>query len=310
MNAIGVIGLGAMGMPMASNIVRAFPDLTVGVTARGQSPRLMEILAAGAVWHDSPASLAQGADLIVLVLPDLPEVESVVWGKSGIMAGHSDGELLVAICSTSSPTGIRSLDSRLRKETEGRVRVVDAPLTGGEDGARAGTLSILMGGDDTDVAAAAQVLSACGRPVHLGPLGAGETGKACNQLVVASTILALAEAGVLAVRSGLDLTQLFDAMAGGYAGSRILETRGARVAAEDYTPSGIARYMMKDLRFATDLADATGTRTVLLPALTKAFDDLVARGLGDMDIAVVRKYIEDLAPHQDSSKSTSTAQGA
>lgn len=131
----------------------------------------------------------------------------------------------------------------------------------------------------------------CGTPVLLGPLGAGEVAKACNQLVVSATIMALGEATVLADRSGLDLDALWSLLSGGYAGSRLLDSRREKLITGDDSPSGIARYMVKDLGFAADIADATGTSPVLLPALRAAFDELVAAGLGDRDIAVSRRFI-------------------
>jgi 2-hydroxy-3-oxopropionate reductase len=171
------------------------------------------------------------------------------------------------------------------------VRIVDAPVSGGVDGAEAGTLSIMVGGEGRAVAEAMAVLTACGHPVHLGPLGSGQVAKACNQMIVASTILALGEAAVLADRSGIDLAVLFRLLGGGYAGSRILETRGERIVSEDYRPSGAAKYMVKDLDFATAVAEATATRAVLLPAVKAAFEELTAQGYGDNDIAVTRRYI-------------------
>ena len=181
---------------------------------------------------------------------------------------------------------------RLARTTAGAVRVVDAPVSGGVEGAEAGTLSIMVGGEEHDVADAWAVLSACGNPVHLGPLGSGQVAKACNQMIVASTILALGEAAVLAKRSGLDLAELFRLLGGGYAGSRILESRGDRIIQEDYSPSGVAKYMVKDLDFASAVAAATGTHPVLLPAVKAAFEELTALGHGDSDIAVTRRYIE------------------
>ena len=180
---------------------------------------------------------------------------------------------------------------RLADTTAGAVRVVDAPVSGGVDGAEAGTLSIMVGGEERDVADAAAVLTACGNPVHLGPLGSGQVAKACNQMIVASTILALGEAAVLADRSGIDLGVLFRLLGGGYAGSRILETRGDRIVREDYSPSGVAKYMVKDLDFASAVAEATDTHPVLLPAVKAAFEELTAQGHGDNDIAVTRRYI-------------------
>jgi 2-hydroxy-3-oxopropionate reductase len=288
---VGVIGLGVMGRPMAANILNKGPSVTLRVSAR--RPEVAQALvAAGAEWHETSASLADGADLIILVLPDLPEVKAVLYGEDGILAGNS-GDLILVICSTSSPTGVRALAVRLHEDTDGRIRVVDAPVSGGEEGATAGTLSIMVGGDTEVVAAATSVLTACGRPVHLGPLGAGQVAKACNQMIVAATVLALGEAAVLADRSGIDVGQLFELMGGGYAASRILETRGPRIVAEDYAPSGIAKYLLKDLRYAADVAEDTATRTALLPALKSTFEDLVRSGFGDSDMAVTRRYIEE-----------------
>jgi 2-hydroxy-3-oxopropionate reductase len=287
---VGVIGLGVMGRPMAANIVNKSPGVTVRVSAR-RPEAAQELVAAGAEWHETSASLADGADLIILMLPDLPEVEAVLYGEDGILAGNH-GDLVVVICSTSSPTGVRALARRLHEDSDGRIRVVDAPVSGGEEGATAGTLSIMVGGDAEAVAAATSVLTACGRPVHLGPLGAGQVAKACNQMIVAATVLALGEAAVLADRSGINVGQLFELFDGGYAASRILQTRGARMVAEDYTPSGVAKYLLKDLRYAADVAEETATRTALLPTLRSTFEDLVRSGLGDSDMAVTRQYIE------------------
>jgi 2-hydroxy-3-oxopropionate reductase len=276
---------------MAAHIVNKSPETTVRVWAR-RPDVAEELVAAGAEWHETPALLADGADLIIIVLPDLPEVEAVLYGADGILAG-SQGDLVLVICSTSSPTGVRTLAKRLHEDSDGRIQVVDAPVSGGEDGATAGTLSIMVGGDSEPVAAATLILTACGRPVHLGPLGAGQVAKACNQMIVAATVLALGEAAVLADRSGIDVGQLFELFGGGYAASRILETRGPRMVAEDYTPSGVAKYLLKDLRYAADVAEDTGTSTALLPALRSTFEDLVRSGLGESDMAVTRRYIEE-----------------
>jgi 3-hydroxyisobutyrate dehydrogenase-like beta-hydroxyacid dehydrogenase len=149
----------------------------------------------------------------------------------------------------------------------------------------------MVGGDRRDVNDAWPALAACGNPVHLGPLGSGQVAKACNQMIVAATVLALGEAAVLADRSGLDLDKLFRLLAGGYADSRILQTRGDRIVREDYSPSGAARYLVKDLRFAAKVAQATGTHGVLLPVLQAAFKELTERGYGDHDVAVTRRYV-------------------
>jgi 2-hydroxy-3-oxopropionate reductase len=287
LGAVGVVGLGVMGHPMAANIQRN--GFAVHITGRTRG-KYGDLIAAGAVWHNTPRSLAEAVTVLVSMLPDLPQVEEMLAGSDGILAGNFS-DLLLIIASTSSPTEVQELGRRLARETDGRVRVIDAPASGGSEGAQAGTLSIMVGGEHRDVNDAWPVLVACGNPVHLGPLGSGQVAKACNQMIVAATILALGEAAVLADRSGINLDQLFRLLAGGYAGSRILETRGDRIVREDYTPSGAAKYLVKDLGFAATVAQVTGTRTVLLTVLKTAFTELTEQGYGDHDIAVTRRYI-------------------
>lgn len=282
---LGVLGLGAMGEPMALRLLAAHPDLRV----HGRSPR-PALVAAGAHWARTPRELAATSDAILVMLPDLPELESALDGPDGLLAGvGAPHGLLLMIGSTSSPTGVRELAARISRESSGRVRVVDSPVSGGVDGAAAGTLSIMLGGAEADTALAAALLAPCGTAVTLGPLGAGEVAKACNQLVVAATITALGEATELAARSGLDLEALWNLLGGGYAGSRLLASRQDRLVAGDDSPSGAAKYMTKDLRFAADVAEATETRTALLPALRSIFDEIVASGLGERDITVTRR---------------------
>jgi 2-hydroxy-3-oxopropionate reductase len=224
------------------------------------------------------------------MVPDLPQVEEVLAGPDGLLAGEAP--LLVAVGATVSPVGVRELGQRVAAETADRVRLVDCPVSGGVEGAADGTLSIMMGGDPADVDAVGQLLAGMGRTVRLGPLGAGAVAKVCNQMVVGATVLALGEAVVMAERSGLDIATLLDLLGGGYAGSRILETRARRFVEHDHTPFGAAKYMSKDLGFAADLAQETSTRTIELPAVRRAFEELVAAGLGDLDLAVVQRFIE------------------
>ncbi|QUW18596.1 NAD(P)-dependent oxidoreductase [Agrococcus sp. Marseille-Q4369] len=286
---LGVIGIGAMGEPMVRRLLAA--GRSTVVSSRSPRPALVE---AGAAWAASPRELAERAATVLSMLPDLPELDAALAGPDGLLAGLGDDrELLVLVGSTSSPTGVRELAARLAAATGGRVRVVDAPVSGGVDGAEAGSLSIMLGGEPADAARATAMLAPCGRAVHLGPLGAGEVAKACNQLVVAATISALGEATVLAERSGLDLDALWELLGGGYAGSNLLESRRDRLVRGDDSPSGIARYLVKDLGFAADVAEATGTNPALLPALRAFFDEIVERGHGERDISVTRRVIAE-----------------
>lgn len=286
---LGVIGAGAMGEPMVRRLLSA--GRRTVVSSRSPRPALVE---AGAAWATTPRELAERSATVLSMLPDLPQLEAALEGQDGLLAGLGDDrELLLLVGSTSSPTGVRELAARLAAATGGRVRVVDSPVSGGVDGAEAGSLSIMLGGDAADAARAAAMLAPCGSAVHLGPLGAGEVAKACNQLVVAATITALGEATVLAERSGLDLEALWGLLGGGYAGSNLLESRRDRLVRGDDSPSGIARYLVKDLGFAADVAEATGTNPALLPALRAFFDEIVERGHGERDMSVTRRVIAE-----------------
>lgn len=289
---LGVLGLGAMGEPMARRLLASYGSLAF----HSRSAR-EDLVAAGASPAATPRALAEQSDAILVMLPDLPELESALEGADGLLA--APGDLLLMIGSTSSPTGVRDLAERVDAESGGRVRVVDCPVSGGVDGATAGTLSIMLGGADADAQRAAALLAPCGTPVHLGPLGAGEVAKACNQLVVAATITALGEATELAARSGLDLAALWELLSGGYAGSNLLASRRDRLVAGDDSPSGAAKYMVKDLGFVADIAAATGTTTALAPALQGIFGEIVAAGLGDRDIAVTRRLTAQRGDRRD-----------
>lgn len=278
---MGVWGLGAMGEPMAQHLLAARGALTVH--ARRERPALTD---AGAHWSPTARELGAATDAVLVMLPDLPQLEEHLDGPDGLLAGVGGRDFLLLIGSTSSPVGVRELAERLAPG----IRVVDCPVSGGEDGAKAGTLSIMLGGSPTDTDLAAALLAPCGTPVRLGPLGAGEVAKACNQMVVAATILALGEATELAARSDVDPAALWELLGGGYAGSNLLQSRRQKLVDGDDSPSGIAGYMVKDLGFAADVAATTGTRPALLPALRDAFDEIVERGLGERDIAVTRRF--------------------
>ncbi|QTX06195.1 NAD(P)-dependent oxidoreductase [Agromyces archimandritae] len=284
-----------MGLPMADHLLRASAAAGGTFLLHGRSPEKAEpLMGRGARWAGAPAGLA-GADVILSMLPDLEQLEPIVFG-SGCLADAVRTRTVLAIGSTSSPDGVRWFGEQAARRTGGLLRVIDAPVSGGTEGATAGTLSIMVGGDDADVADVRPVLDALGTAVHLGPLGSGQVAKACNQAIVAATVLALGEAAVLAERSGLDVEALFGLLAGGYAGSRVLETRGERIVRRDYRVAGPAKYMVKDLGFA--LAEARRTATALPQTSTTlaAFTELVARGLGDDDIAITRAFIESLEP--------------
>ncbi|WP_127125168.1 NAD(P)-dependent oxidoreductase [Georgenia sp. SYP-B2076] len=290
---VGFIGLGLMGQPMAHHLLRAAAKHggELWVHSRRQSSAA-DLVDSGAHWADTPRELAGRCDVVISMLPDLPEVAELLDGDDGLLAGLA-GPTVLVISSTSAPTGVRELADDLTRRTDGLLTVVDAPVSGGVEGAAAGTLSIMVGGGRADVDRVMPWLGAMGTAVHLGPVGAGEVAKACNQLIVAATTVALGEASVIAERAGLDLAKLLDLLGGGYAGSRILEVKKAKLIAHEYPPAGRARFLRKDLGFAAAEAERSGVAAQVLPVLHEVFDAMVEGGLGDHDSISVQKYILD-----------------
>lgn len=287
---IGFIGLGTMGAPMASLIQAARPSGSPVVVHARRQESAADLLADGALWAHSPAELARQVDVIITMLPDLPELREQLEGEQGILAGAT-GPLTVVACSTSSPARTRELGAEIAHRSGGMVRLVDAPVSGGVEGAAQGSLSIFIGGDEDAAAEAASALAPCGEPVRLGPLGSGQVAKAANQLIVAATMGALGEALVMAERSGLDLATLVPLLAGGYAGSRLLDLKGPRFVERDYAAASPARFMIKDLEYARDTAERTGTDAPILSAAQEMFIGMVEAGLGDLDTAGVQAFL-------------------
>lgn len=289
---VGLVGLGIMGRPMTMHLLRGLGSERVHVTTRTKASA-QEALDAGAQWHDNARGVGEACDVVILMVTDLADVDLVLDGPDGLLAGVS-GRSVVVISSTVSPEGVRALGVAITEHTDGLVGLVDAPVSGGEEGAIEGSLSVMLGGTDDDVAAVLPLFELMGTAVHLGPLGAGQVAKACNQMIVAATTFAVGEASVVADRAGLDLAKLFDLLGGGYAGSRVLEVKKDRLANRDYEPGSPARFMIKDLSFAIEEAVRTGTPTPQTDLMHATFEDLTDRGLGDQDTAVVRAYLEQV----------------
>jgi len=286
---VGFVGLGVMGRPMARNLVRA--GHRVVVWNRSAEPAA-ELAAVGATVARTPAELAAAAPVVLTMLPDLPQVDEVLHRDDGLLGGMGRGSVLV-VMGTVSPVDVRDLGDRL--EPAG-VSVVDAPVSGGDVGAEQATLSIMAGGRPHDVAPVRLLLEAMGTTVdHLGPLGAGQLAKACNQIVVAATITALSEALVLARRGGLDAQRVFAVLGGGLAGSRVLEVKGPKLLGGDFRPGGAAAFQHKDLGFALAAARAEGVALPLTALVDQLFGAACWNGFGDDDHSVVVRVIERLA---------------
>ncbi|MFJ4025742.1 NAD(P)-dependent oxidoreductase [Paenarthrobacter sp. NPDC089989] len=287
--SVGFVGLGLMGGPMAASIAAAGWD----VTAWNRS---------SAAFNDlDVARAASVADLrdqptVIFMLPDLPFIEAAASGllDSWRAAPPKPGTAVVVMSSV-SPTEVQRFGETVEVASGGNAVVVDAPVSGGTVGARDGTLAIMVGASEADFQRLEPLFSTMGTTVRrMGPLGSGSLAKACNQLIVGSTTAALAEAAELAERSGMDVAALYDVLSGGLAGSRVLEVVGPRLAAKDYTPTGPAKFMHKDLGFLLDSARAAGSAVPMATAAIELYAELKRQGLGDQDLAVVRQAIANL----------------
>jgi 2-hydroxy-3-oxopropionate reductase len=286
---IAVLGLGAMGGPMARNLARAGFPVTVWNRTPGRDG---EARAAGASAAATPAEAA--LPVVITMLPDLPQVEEVLEGEHGLLAGWRKAGIerpLLVVMGTVSPTAVRALGARLAG-----VRVVDAPVSGGDVGADAGTLSIMVGGHADDVLRLQPYFSAMGTTVrHLGPLGAGQLAKACNQIIVAATLTAVSEALALGVKGGLDPAVLVEILEGGLAGSQALKVKKEKWLTHDFAPGGRAVNQLKDLVFAVEAGREIGVPLPVTAAVEQLYSAMCALGLGDDDHSGVYQVYERMS---------------
>ena len=289
MERVAFLGLGTMGSAMAANLARAGFPLVVWNRTPGRAPELADL---GVETADHPADAAGRADLIVVCVSDTPDVEAVLFGTDGIIQGARAGSLVID-CSTIAPSGSWDFAARLR---EHGIAMVDAPVSGGSEGARNATLTIFVGGDERDVERARPVLSALGRTItHVGPIGAGQAVKAVNQVILAGTYLGVAEGIVLAIKAGLDVEQVVAALGGGAAQSWVLANRSGRMLDNDYPLGFKVALHRKDLGIALDLADQLGASLPITALAAQLESGLVAKGHGDDDVSALARAIRGLS---------------
>jgi 2-hydroxy-3-oxopropionate reductase len=284
---VAFLGLGRMGLPMSLHLASAGH----AVSAWNRSPRNpsgrenYELVA-------TPAEAGRGASVIVTMLPDIGEVRTVCLGPDGALSEAEPGAIVV-VMGTVSPVAVAALGRELAEEG---FSVVDAPVSGGDVGAREGTLSIMCGGESDDVAAVTPILSAMGPTVrNMGPLGSGQLTKACNQIVVATTLTALAEAVTLARDGGLDVAEMLDVLAGGLASSRALELKRDKLISGTYTPGGSAAFQHKDLGFALEAGRAEGVALPVTALVDQLFGAMRWTGHGEDDHSGIVQMIERLS---------------
>jgi 3-hydroxyisobutyrate dehydrogenase len=285
---IGFVGLGTMGGSMAANLLRAGAGLTVWNRTPGKAAVLIEM---GAAEAGSPAEVAARSDVTVICVSDTPDVEAVLFGTDGIAAGIAP-DALVVDCSTISPDATRDFGRRLAQQ---RVGMVDAPVSGGSEGARLGTLTIFVGGAVPDVDRARPVLQTMGKTItNMGELGSGQAAKAVNQVIISGAYLGVAEGIVLGIKAGLDPHLLVEALSGGAAQSWVLANRSGRMIDDDYPLGFRLALHRKDLGIALDLARGLDM-SLPVAELTAAIEDgLAAAGHGDEDMSVLAHAIRTI----------------
>ncbi|WP_300456214.1 NAD(P)-binding domain-containing protein [Accumulibacter sp.] len=286
---IGFIGLGIMGRPMALNLLAGGHSLTVWAR---RAVSMQPLLDAGAVGAGSPAGVAEGADVVISMVADAPDVEQVMLGELGVASAAQPG--LVAIdMSTIRPAAARDIGARLAEQG---VDFLDAPVSGGEVGAIAGTLSIMVGGSAAAFGTARPAFACLGKNVvHVGDAGAGQVAKAANQIVTGVGVLTVAEALNFAARSGVDPARVREALLGGFAYSRILENHGQRMLDRNFKPGFKSWMHQKDMNIVMQSAHELGLCLPVSAATAQMYNAMVGSGLGEEDSIAILKLLERLS---------------
>lgn len=290
---IGFIGLGIMGKPMAGHLAKAGYDLVVHNRSRGAVDEL-----AGS--HDnvkaatSPREVAEQTDIVITMLPDSPDVEDVVFGEDGLVEAMGDGMLLIDMSTIAPATSIRVSEALKEKGAS----ALDAPVSGGDKGAIAATLSIMVGGSETDFERAKPLFEVMGKTIVLvGDAGAGQTVKACNQIVVAMHYAAVSEALVLGSKAGVAPEKIIEVLNGGLAASRVMEMRGGTMMEHNFQPGFRVNLHRKDLGIAMATGKEFEAPLPVSALVGQLFDALATKGSGDLDHSALLTLYEDLANH-------------
>src|SRR5581483_4903423 len=282
-DTLGFIGLGVMGKPMAKNLIKAGFSLVVHNRSRGA---VDEVVAAGAKAGTSPADVAKQSSIVITMVPDTSDVELVLAGKDGVVSALQRDAIVIDMSSISP-----AATQRLAKQVADKGgSMLDAPVSGGEIGAVNAQLSIMVGGDEAAFTRALPVLQAMGnkeRIVHIGPSGAGQVCKFCNQIAIGGALAGVSEAFARAKKAGVDAARVRQALLGGFAASRVLEVHGERMLNDNYKPGFRTKLYQKDLRLANEAAQANGVAMPGTAIVTQLINALVASGGGDLDYAAL-----------------------
>jgi 2-hydroxy-3-oxopropionate reductase len=285
MTKIGFIGLGIMGKPMAINLIKAGFDLNILTSSKGAN----ELLEAGAKAFESIKSLSENCELIITMLPDSPDVEAVVLGVNGVLSSLKSGSLFIDMSSI-SPAVATNIFAKMKEKG---IEALDAPVSGGQVGAEAATLSIMVGGTEKAFEKAKPIFSAMGKNIVLiGEAGAGQTTKICNQMIVGMTIQAVGEAFTLANKAGVNLEKMREVLLGGFAQSRILDLHGQRIIDRNFKPGFKIKLHSKDLKLALEAGKANNVQLKGTEQVAKTMAEALQNGDGELDHSGIVLQIE------------------
>jgi 2-hydroxy-3-oxopropionate reductase len=286
---VGFVGLGIMGKPMATNLMDAGYKLSV----HNRSPeKANELGEAGATVAKSPREVAENTDVIITMLPDSPQVSEVVAGEGGVLAGITEGSLVIDM-STISPVVTEELSEAIKEKG---ASMLDAPVSGGDVGAIEGTLSIMVGGEEADFHKAKPLFEAMGKTItHVGPVGAGQVTKAANQVVVALTIEAVCEALVLGSAGGVAPEKVLEVLSGGLAANKVMEVKREKFLSHNFEPGFRSELHHKDLGIALAAGREYGVVLPVTAVVYQMLEALIARGRGGWDHSALLTLVEDLA---------------
>ncbi len=288
MEKIGFIGLGIMGKPMALNLINAGYSLGV-LKSSGAVSALTD---AGAKSYGTAKELAENSDVVITMLPDSPEVKEVVEGEQGVLAGIQSGALFIDM-STIAPSTAKEVYQLMQDKG---VEALDAPVSGGQVGAEEGTVSFMVGGSEAAFERARPMLDVMGKNVVLiGEAGAGQTTKACNQIIVGMTIQAVAEAFTLAKKAGVDLEKVRAALLGGFAQSRILDLHGQRIIDQNFQPGFKIKLHRKDMNIALQAGREFSVPLHGSALVSAQMDAVLAKGEGELDHSALAKLLEKMS---------------
>ncbi|MDY4194461.1 NAD(P)-dependent oxidoreductase [Coprococcus catus] len=286
MRKVGFIGVGIMGKSMVRNLMKAGFELHIYARNRA---KVEDVIGEGALFHDSIAACVKGCETVITIVGFPQDVEEVYFDEGGILESADAGAYLIDMTTTSPQISVK-----ISKEGEEKgFHVLDAPVTGGDTGAKAGTLSILVGGKEEDFEACMPLFEAMGTNINYqGEAGCGQHAKLANQIMIAGTLTGVCEALSYAKAKGLDMPTLLKSVSTGAAGSKQLDTFGPKILEEDYAPGFFMKHFIKDMKLALVEANISGLSLEMLSLVLANYEELEAEGLGDLGTQALMKYYE------------------